>query len=79
MDKFQSRIHLFAQPSILTGVARLIDMGGFLNVYNVSESDNEADYYALFSDWLAVGDALETAIEQYQLPEGKIRDGTASG
>lgn len=79
MDKHPSRIHLFAQPSILTGVARLLDMGGFLNAYNVSESGNEADFHALLSDWLAVGDSLEAAIEQYELPEGKIRDGTPSG
>ena len=76
MDKFPSRIHLFAQPSVLTGIARLIDMGGFLNVYNESESGNEADFYAILADWLAVGDSLEDAIEQYELLEDKIKDGT---
>ena len=78
MNKFPSRIHLFAQPSVLTGIARLFDIGGFLNTYNESESDDEADYLALFADWLAVGDSLEAAIEQHELREDKIKDGIAS-
>lgn len=65
-ERFRSRIHLFARPSFLTGVARVIDFGGVLSSYNVSPSNREADYYAFLSDWLSVGDDLEFALEQYE-------------
>ncbi len=66
VEGFRTRLHLFARPSFLTGVARVVDFGGVLNTYNVSPSDEEADYYALLSDWLSVGDDLEHALEQYE-------------
>lgn len=61
-----TRIHLFARPSFLTGVARLVDVFGSLNNYNTSPSDSDADYNALYSDWAAVGDEIERATERYK-------------
>lgn len=55
-----SRI-LFARPSFLEGVARIFDFAGTLSEYNRSRTGEEADYQALLSDWLAVGDDIREA------------------
>jgi len=34
---------LFARPSFLEGVARVMDLGGTLQVYNNSKTEKEAD------------------------------------
>jgi hypothetical protein len=46
---------LYARPSFLEGMARLIDFSGVLNTYNVSLTPEEADFRAILSDWEAVG------------------------
>src|SRR5688500_6707137 len=65
MKSLKSRMHLYSMPSFWKGVARLVDPLGLINTYNRSATPNEADYYALLSDWLAVGDDLNRAIELY--------------
>lgn len=60
------RIYLFARPSFLTGIARILDPQGKLNTYNTSESAQLADARAIRSDWLAVGDDLRSAIQSYE-------------
>lgn len=59
---------LFARPSFTEGVGRVVDMGGTLNEYNNSPSGQQADYYALRSDWIAVGSALRAATSQLAPP-----------
>jgi len=59
---------LFARPSFIEGVARIIDFGGTLNIYNDSMTEALADRNALASDWQAVGDALQ---ESLKLAEAK--------
>lgn len=54
---------LYARPSFIEGVARLMDVGGTLNEYNRSASDEQADARALRSDWYAVGDDLRAGIK----------------
>jgi hypothetical protein len=53
---------LFARPSFLGGVARLLDLGGQVDVYNQSATPSEADARALYSDWRMVGEDLHAAI-----------------
>lgn len=55
---------LFAQPSPLSGAARLVDLGGVFDKYNTSQTEAEADSRALASDWFAVGNDLCEAMEQ---------------
>lgn len=55
---------LFARPSFLTGVARMLDPVGALNQFNTSPSDEAADRRALRSDWDAVGDDIRMAMEE---------------
>ena len=47
--------YLFAQPTFISGLARLLDLSGTYDRYNISPTDREADYKALLSDWYAVG------------------------
>lgn len=55
---------LFAQPSVISGAARLVDLGGVFDKYNRSETEVQADSRALASDWSAVGANLREALER---------------
>lgn len=58
--------HLFARPSALGGVASILDFGDTLTEYNTANSPQQADTLALWSDWLAVGDDIWSAIGTYE-------------
>lgn len=53
--------YLFAGPSFVEGVGRLLDFGGALSQYNYAHSPEEADQMALTMDWEAVGREITTA------------------
>lgn len=55
--------YLFARPSFLEGIARLLDFGGTLNEYNAVRTGAEADAVAQYADWQAVGDDLYRSID----------------
>ena len=57
---------LFAHPSALGGIARILDFGGTLNEYNTANSEAQADLLAACADWLAVGDDLWAALRTYE-------------
>ena len=57
-----NRLHLVPTPTAWTGIGSLIDICGVLNTYTPAESGERADYEALRSDWLAVGDYMAEAI-----------------
>ena len=54
---------LFAEPSFLEGLCRVLDLGATLNVYNRNNTPGEADLEALESDWFSVGDELVSAMQ----------------
>ena len=56
---------LYAQPSMLEGIARTLDIGGVFDDYNFSAGPQEADAAATASDWYAVGAALNSAIKGF--------------
>ncbi|MGA2732792.1 MAG: hypothetical protein ABSG35_09370 [Syntrophobacteraceae bacterium] len=56
---------LYAIPNFWSGVARVLDLGATLNVYNETFSPPLADYYAIKADWLAVGEDMRLAVEQF--------------
>ncbi len=66
MDGSTSRVYLYSTPSFLKGVARLTDVFNQLDEYYQFDSGEEADYYALLSDWLSVGDDLDYALSAYR-------------
>ncbi len=66
---------LFAQPSFLEGVARVVDTAGALNQYNGMPSAQEADALAVWADWAAVGAEIAAAAAQFN---GRVRAELAS-
>lgn len=62
---------LFASPSLLSGMARLVDFGCSFDAYNQSRTPVEADIRATVSDWLSVGDDIQAAIDVCVDDEGK--------
>lgn len=62
---------LFARPSFTEGVGRILDFGSTLSEYNRSETGEEADSLALYSDWRMIGMDIENAMVQcWQTQEG---------
>ena len=57
---------LFARPSFVEGMARVLDMGGTLNEYNTSPSGEEADAIAIWSDWAAIGQDMRAVMGDYE-------------
>lgn len=55
---------LFARPSAIEGVGRLIDFGNTLCEYNRSLTPEQADAIALSTDWASVGDDMTEAFWQ---------------
>lgn len=53
---------LFAPPSFWGGFGQVLDMGATRFRFNTSEDGDQADYFALLSDWKAVGDDLRSAM-----------------
>jgi hypothetical protein len=53
---------LFARPSFLEGIARVLDLGNTLREYNDSQSTAEADLIAIGTDWSAIGRDIENSI-----------------
>ena len=61
---FQRSGRLFARPSFLDGYGRAIDIGATLNEYNQNKTSEEADVAAIRSDWQAVGDSIQFALNK---------------
>lgn len=57
--------YLFARPCWLHGIARLLDLGATFDEYNDSNTGQEADARAIYSDWLSVGKDIKSAIDQH--------------
>lgn len=57
---------LFAEPSTVSGAARLLDLYCLFDSYNTSPTGAEADYKALLADWCAVGQDIQRAIEAFE-------------
>lgn len=57
---------LFARPSFIGGVARLFDLTGTLNTYNISATGELADTRAFQEDWKAIGDDMRAVLAEYK-------------
>jgi hypothetical protein len=60
---------LFARPSFIEGMARVLDMGCTLNTYNDSRTPEEADEKAFKSDFISVFKDLKNSIGHYEQKE----------
>lgn len=65
VDRLQSGF-LTADPSFVSGAARLLDWWGLYDTYNVSRNGQEADAKAMFSDWRIVGQDLADAMVEFE-------------
>ena len=61
-----SSYFLFARPTLISGMATVLDIGATLMLYNESKIPREADYRALKCDWETVGEDIATAIAQFE-------------
>lgn len=61
--------YLFARPSFIEGMARVLDLGSTLNEYNRSSTPEEADRSALKSDWYSIGSDMWSVIKTYEQTE----------
>lgn len=62
----KSRLRNVSTPSAWSGIGSMIDICGVLNDYQFAATGPEADYEALRSDWLAVGDYIAEAIRLHR-------------
>ena len=62
---FDYTAFLYARPTFISGVSRVMDLGNTLNEYNSTFLTEVADFYALKSDWSAVGADIKHAIIAY--------------
>ena len=62
---FKRTGRLFANPSLMEGMSRVLDILGTHDIYNVDDTPQEADYKALYSDWAAVGDHIILAAKDF--------------
>lgn len=64
---------LYARPNFFEGMARLLDFGNTLSVYNSSGNASEADQNAILSDYQAIADDIKAVTEsRSQNQSGKL-------
>ena len=64
--RYHNSDFLFARPSFIGGIARILDLGGTFKVYNDSPLEEGADLKAISEDWKAVGNTLRDALAEYR-------------
>jgi hypothetical protein len=57
--------YLFAQPSFLSGAARVLDVFGVFDFYNFSPTPEQAEARAMYVDWAMVGQDLQKAMAEW--------------
>jgi hypothetical protein len=66
-------LFLSASPSFLSGAARILDLGGVYDSYNLSSNAAEADAKALYSDWAMTGEDLQASIDGFDAEHASDR------
>lgn len=59
------RYLLFARPSFLSGVSTVLDLYQVSWEYNTCLTEDQADFFALQSDWEAVGGDIKAAMGKF--------------
>jgi len=57
---------LFARPSFIEGISRVMDFGANLQIYNDCATGEDADTMALQEDWEAIGGDISSAVREYE-------------
>ncbi|WP_018703636.1 hypothetical protein [Anaeromusa acidaminophila] len=58
---------LLSTPSLFRGIASVLDVGSSLNIYNESNTTEEADAIANKSDWNVIGKDLRIVMKSYDV------------
>ena len=58
--------YLVAQPSFLSGMARLFDLFGLFDSYKESRTSEEADAVATYLDWRITGEDIRNGAHKFQ-------------
>lgn len=58
--------YLYARSSFIEGIARILDFGNTLQVYNTSRRSDDPDAWALATDWHAIGEDMKRAVHEIQ-------------
>lgn len=66
--------YLVAKPSILEGIARIMDLGGTMQVCNDSSNPDSADYLAFYQDFVQVGNDMRSAIGTIEKEISPLKD-----
>ena len=61
---------LFARGSFLSGISRVLDIGGTQVEFNRSKDSAQADHAALLMDMRAVGDEMRSVMETFRREQG---------
>ena len=56
---------LVAEPSLIEGIARMLDFGNTLSMYNYSRGPKQADARAILADWITVGRDISSAMDEF--------------
>jgi hypothetical protein len=54
------------RPNFMNGMARVLDLGSTLNVYQYNDEAENIDFFAINSDWATIGEDMKKAINLYQ-------------
>lgn len=74
----QTSDYLYARPSFAEGMARIMDFGNALGVYNASGApgdsnasapESDPDAAALRADWAVIGEDFRHAVDQFTTAE----------
>ena len=65
MGRYSYSDILFAQPSLVSGMCRVLDMGSTFTAYNDKPTEQQADIAAIKSDWMTVGGDLRHTVEEF--------------
>ena len=57
---------LFVPPSFLSGMGSILDLFGNLDGYNFSQTGEEADWKAIYSDYRMIGQDIEDSMRAYE-------------
>ncbi len=60
---------LFSDSSFLSGAGTVINLAGNFYEFNISESENEADFIAIRNDFEVIGQDLKMAMEKTSLDQ----------
>lgn len=72
IDKKIKTNQLFPRTSFLSGMGSVLNISGSYFEFNYSNSDADADYEAISSDWAMIGQDIQTVLDS-ELPKVKAK------